>query len=67
MICLSFLVPHDGGERVGFIITTILGIVFSMSMVSHSTPPIGDEPPPMILNFINYIYFLRMVISYYES
>ena len=59
MGCFSFLVPANGGERISFIMTILLGMILSIMMIESRAPPSGDHPTPMIFNFIYYVYALR--------
>ena len=61
MACFSFLVPADGGERIGFIITIILGMIFSGIMIEHNAAQSGDDPSPRILDVVYYVYGIRLV------
>ena len=61
MACFSFLIPADGGERIGFVITIILGIIFSGIMVERHAAQSGDNPSPRILNVVYYVYGIWLV------
>lgn len=54
--CLSFLIPANGGERIGFIITVHLAVVFMLPLIDDLTAPSGDFPRPIIIFLIFYIY-----------
>ena len=56
--CTSFLVPANGGERIGFIMTIVLGMVFGMMLVEAAAAQSGDRPGPIIHKFIIYVYIL---------
>ena len=61
MACFSFLVPADGGERMGFVITIFLGLIFSGIMIEQQAAQSGDNPSPKILNVVYYVYAIRLV------
>jgi len=54
----SFLIPVGGGERIGFIMTIVLGMIFGMSLVESHAAQSGNLPGPIIHNFIIYVYVL---------
>ena len=59
MSCFSFLVPAEGGERISFIITILLGMIFSLVMIESHAAQSGDNRSPIILNVVNYVYGVR--------
>ena len=53
--CCSFLIPRYMGERVGFIVTVHLALVFIITLLESEVAPCGDKPRPRIFNLIAYI------------
>ena len=56
----SFLIPANEGERIGYIITIHLAIVFIMSMVEEQAAPSGDFPRPKLFGMINFVNGLSL-------
>jgi len=56
----SFLIPANEGERIGYIITIHLAIVFIMNMVEDKAAPSGDFPRPKLLGMISFVNFLSL-------
>jgi hypothetical protein len=48
-VCFSFLIPAKSGERIGYIITIQLAIIFLSGLISaNASPPSGDADLPLI-------------------
>lgn len=71
LICLTFFLPPDAGEKVGLNITILLAMVVFMDQLSAQTPPMKNNVPVigqffvgslMIISFslISTIYCLRL-------
>ena len=61
----SFLIPANEGERISYIITIHLAVVFVMNMVEEEAAPTGDFPRPKLFGMISYVNFLS-VFSFIE-
>lgn len=61
MSCCSFLIPVGGGERLGFVMTIQLGVIFTMTMIESKVAPSGEFAKPLIFGFIYYVDVLCAV------
>lgn len=57
--CLSFLIPHECGERISFTVTVLLSFAVCITMVSNNIPK--TSAPVALLSYFLFILYLSVV------